>query len=260
MSSNVRAVVLAAALVSGLSGQTIYNTAAPGFSTTVLAPNGIYDFVGKTDCTSTAVFEATAPGPLPKSLGGCSITVDGEAVGMTFASPGKITFEAPLSGSVVYAGGHSVAISMVTSAPRFLRVFNINGIGIPLLLAANTNAQQGALLAPITYIKRSPGANSITLSVSGAGDMYSYDTPTGPVPPGTISYGWCVTPPVVQLDGVILVYNQATDGSGNQHASCRAAGVFAGLSLQLPGPVTADRQHTLTVTGSDGSADTAIVY
>jgi uncharacterized protein (TIGR03437 family) len=124
--------------------------------------------------------------PLPTSLGGTTVTIDGVAVPLFFVSPGQINFQAPTyavsdgSGTVVTtAAGVSDAYPSDFGGPSYPAVFAQNASGCGPAAALNVAADGSVSLnSPSDSV--SPGSY---LEVFGTGMSYlPTDLPTDGVP------------------------------------------------------------------------------
>lgn len=170
----------------------------------LLVGGAIFSILGE----NLASFEMSAPGlPLPTSLAGTSVTVDGVAAPLFFVSPGKINFQVPYGVGATYNGkvfvggrvGERLPVVVTTgegasepvlafvqdSSPAVLtQTGGLCGHGLILQSAAD-----GSLTLNSPSNSASPGG-IITVFVNGLGPFYSPPADGNPA----------VAVPLTQLD------------------------------------------------------------
>lgn len=175
----------------------------------LLVGGAIFSVLGE----NLAVSEQSATGlPLPTSLGGTSLTVDGVAVPLFYVSPGRINFQVPygvgptFNGNIFVGGrvGERLPVVVRTSEGASEPVLAFVQDSAPALLAQTGGVcGQGLVLqaaadGSLTYNSPSNSASSgsmITVFANGLGPFYSPPADGHPA----------VTRPLTQLDPRIVV-------------------------------------------------------
>ena len=128
---------------------------AANFIGDTVAPDEIVAIFGAFQTTNnqTAVAQST---PLPTTLGGVTVTVNGTAAGIFFAAPGQINIRVPANvadGQAVFAitdstgATRSGTVSITRTAPGLFTV-NANGIGTAFGLSTNDGVTFQSLANP----------------------------------------------------------------------------------------------------------------
>ena len=149
------------------------------------------------------------------TLGGVSVTVDGQAAPLLYVSQNQVTIQVPYevtqgSGKqVVLANGTMQATSTVTIAPTAPGLFTADGSGIGQAAALNFSGATGySLNASATPVKL---GDIVVLYLTGEGDYNLTLTPrTGLIVPATLSPLPQVNPlPTVTIGGAPAAVNYA---------------------------------------------------
>ena len=160
--------------LAGITGHTVFSAIRPQSSTpvttvsaasyeaTAIAPDAIVAAFGTNLATQTAGANTL---PLPTTLGGTTVEVNGQAAQLFFVSPGQINFVIPSgvspgSASVVVRAGNGITSNgTVQVAQAGAAVFSANsdGQGVPaaLLLRLKANGQQ--LYEAVSQLNQSTG-------------------------------------------------------------------------------------------------------
>ncbi len=165
---------------------------------TTIAPGSLFSIYGTTLATSTA---SAATLPLPTSLGGSSVTVNGKAIPLVFVSAGQINAQLPFE---IQPGTATLVIQSgtLTSAPVPFTVA-ATGPGVFTQGAANPthavalNLQDGTLNTAQTPAK--PG-QYVTAYLTGQGAV-NIALATGAAAPGVEPFALPVAPVKATLGG-----------------------------------------------------------
>ncbi len=100
-----------------------------------MAAGSFASIFGQSLCAQTAAGSWIAPGRLPASLGGCSVTVNGTPAMLQYVSPGQINFVVPQEmgpgdASVSVNGGSGVQTASMRIARGAPGIFARNGMGM----------------------------------------------------------------------------------------------------------------------------------
>jgi uncharacterized protein (TIGR03437 family) len=120
---------------AGLIAQMRVTNAASFDSSQPMAPGSFAAVFGQDLCAQTAAGDWIAPGQLPTSLGGCSVTVNGTAAMMQYASPGQINFIVPQGAgtgqaNVIVNNGSQLVPGSMMLGPAGPGIFALNGMGV----------------------------------------------------------------------------------------------------------------------------------
>lgn len=112
-------------IVNGAS----FNPAEP------IAPGSFATAFGQNLCSQTMAGDWIAPGQLPSSLGGCSVTVNGAPAMMQYVSPGQINFIMPSGAglgqlNVIVNNGTQMMTGNVLASAAGPGIFAANGMGM----------------------------------------------------------------------------------------------------------------------------------
>ena len=147
--------------LAGIAGRTVFSAIRPqsstpvttvsaaSYETTAIAPDSIVAAFGTNLATQTAGANTV---PLPTTLGGTTVEVNGQAAQLFFVSSGQINFVIPSgispgSASVVVRAGNGITSNgtvQVAQAGAAVFSANADGQGVPaaLLLRVKANGQQ----------------------------------------------------------------------------------------------------------------------
>jgi uncharacterized protein (TIGR03437 family) len=210
-------------------------------STAKLAPGMLASLYGGYLATLTA----SGTAPLPRSLGGVSVTVNGVAAPILYVSPTQINFQVPWS---TQTGTATVSVNFGGGVS--------NTISVPVQSAA-----------PGLFVS---GGNAVAQNYPN----YSLNTSANPIPQGGILIAYLtgigsVAPSIA--DGILTpsttVYNATSTCSatiGGQSATVMFSGLtpnFVGLAqanIQVPSGVTGPSQLSITCNGQ--TSNTATIY
>lgn len=100
-----------------------------------IAPGSFATVFGQNLCPQTSIAAWIAPGKLPVALGPCSLTVNGTAAMLAYASSGQINFivpstAAPGTATVTVSNGSTTFSTPLTVSPSGPGLFTTNGMGI----------------------------------------------------------------------------------------------------------------------------------
>lgn len=225
-------------LLAGL-GPAVVNAASGDASG--LAPGSIVSIYGTGLATSVA---SAASFPLPTSLGGASVTVNGMAAPLLYASPSQINFQLPYSVS-----GNAIATVTAAGTQVATKSFPIKAASPGIFLLA-----QGRAAA----VNQDGTVNS-TASAAPVGSILSlYATGLGAVNPP-------LDPGIAAGLPLSYVTASVTATLGGQLANIQFAGLtpgFAGLyqiNLQVPPLPPGDYPVQLSVNGTPGNTATVTV-
>lgn len=141
---------------------TVVNGASFG-SMQPIAPGSFASVFGEHLCSQTATGNWVAPGQLPTSLGGCSLTVNGTPAMMQYVSPGQINFIVPRNmgpgiATVVVNDGSQTVSGSATIGPAGPGVFALNGMGVGEGAMLNGMMWQAGPFSPTTSGQPTPVA------------------------------------------------------------------------------------------------------
>jgi adhesin/invasin len=201
------------------------------------APGSIEAVFGTNLATATAQANAI---PLPTSLGGASVTVNGTAAPLFFASPGQINFQVPWETST--GVGQVVVQTLAGSSPPAAMLVNISAPTI--LVASNTNRavavnQDGSLNSSSNPI---PSGQFFTVFLIGQGAVMNGPA-TGAATQGPAA-AMAAASAAIGPASARLLYVGLTPG-------------FVGLaqaSLETPPLASGDYSVTITVNGITSNA------
>ncbi len=128
-------VATCALLVPQVRAQITVLNGASFDSAQPIAPGAFATVFGNALCSSTQVADWMAPGQLPTTLGGCSVTVGSVPAMIQYVSSGQINFIMPMnvgSGqiSVTVNSGSQVWTGTAVAAPAGPGIFALNGMGM----------------------------------------------------------------------------------------------------------------------------------
>ena len=100
-----------------------------------IAPGSFATAFGQNLCFQTMAGDWIAPGQLPTTLGGCSMTVNGAPAMMQYVSPGQINFIMPSGvgsgqANVIVNNGTQMMTGTVTAGAAGPGMFALNGMGM----------------------------------------------------------------------------------------------------------------------------------
>jgi len=100
-----------------------------------IAPGSFATAFGQNLCSQTMAGDWIAPGQLPTTLGGCSMTVNGAPAMMQYVSPGQINFIMPSGvgsgqATVIVNNGTQMMTGTVTAGAAGPGMFALNGMGM----------------------------------------------------------------------------------------------------------------------------------
>jgi uncharacterized protein (TIGR03437 family) len=100
-----------------------------------VAPGSFATMFGQNLCSQTMAGNWIAPGQLPTTLGGCSVTVNGASAMMQYVSPGQINFIMPSGAgsgqaTVSVNTGTQMMTGTVMAGPAGPGTFALNGMGM----------------------------------------------------------------------------------------------------------------------------------
>ena len=103
--------------------------------TQLVAPGSFVTVFGQNLCSQIMAGSWTAPGQLPTSLGGCSVTVNGTAAMMQYVSPGQINFIMPAHiaagpAAVTMNNGSQTMAGTTMAGVAGPGMFSLNGMGM----------------------------------------------------------------------------------------------------------------------------------
>lgn len=131
---NYLALVLIVGASSSYARMTIVNGAS--FNPNApMAPGSFVTMFGQHLCSQTAAADWTAPGQLPTTVGGCSVTVNGMPTMMHYVSPDQVNFIVPenlspgMATVIMHNGSRMIDGSMMIG-PSGPGVFAMNGMGM----------------------------------------------------------------------------------------------------------------------------------
>ena len=166
-----------------------------------------------------AAATASAPSlPLPRTLGGVTVTVSGIAAPLNYVSPTQINFIVPFEVSAPPAGGAAVATVKVTGPGGTSAAFNmLLSRDAPGIFTRNMSGTGSALIFD---------AGFHPLNTVGSDAVIFYATGLGPTsPPGSSDSGGSPTEPL----------NRAVDNVQVFIGDVQADLIFAGLAPGFPG-------------------------
>ncbi len=204
-------VIPSAALIDGLS----------------LAPNSLVSLFGE---SLTDVEEAVAAElPLPTELGGVSLTLDGEPLGLLYASPGQVNALFPEGVEGLrklevdsLLGKHGLNILIEPAAPA---IFTLNRLGTGP--AAALDAQSFDLITPDTPIAK---GRFVALYVTGIGEV-EVEVLLGSTTPEVLYAG-----PAPGFPGLQQINFPVSAEPGEQELRIRAGGRLSNTATLALGP------------------------
>jgi uncharacterized protein (TIGR03437 family) len=124
----------AAGIAPSFAQMTVVNSASFDPSQPI-APGSFATVFGQNLCTQTMAGAWIAPGQLPTTLGGCSMTVSGAPAMMQYVSPGQINFIMPTGvgpgqATVTVNNGSQMMTGTVTAGVAGPGMFALNGMGM----------------------------------------------------------------------------------------------------------------------------------
>ena len=128
------------------TGFTVQSAAAPSSS---IAPDSIASIFGTNLATQTQ--QAGAP-PLPTTLGGVTLNVQGTPAALTYVSPGQINFIVPAglaAGTATIATGSQAGTATIQSVAPTLFSMNGNGSGVAAATAFRTQVPNPQIQFPV---------------------------------------------------------------------------------------------------------------
>lgn len=120
-----------------------------------LAPGSFTTVFGQNLCAQTMAGDWVAPGRLPMTLGGCSITVNGAAAMMQYVSPGQINFIMPAAvgsgqANVMVSNGSQTMTGTAMMGSAGPGMFALNGMGMGEGALLNAMMGQGGSFSTST--------------------------------------------------------------------------------------------------------------
>lgn len=238
--SAVVLISLIAANSPSLAQMTIMNAASFDPSQPI-APGSFASVFGQNLCGQTMAGNWIAPGQLPTTLGGCSMTVNGAPAMMQYVSPGQINFIMPMG---VGAGQAKVSVNNgtqaisggVTTGPAGPGMFALNGMGMG----------EGAMLNG-TLWRMGPFSTTtngqptyVAIYVTGL-DLSSTPTVTiGGIPVGVMWFG--NAPGYVGLQQINITLPAGMAGVGRAPVMVTSNGQSSNVTSMLVLPTTAMMQ------------------
>lgn len=127
--------LLGMAGISQLSAQMSIVNGASFDGAQPIAPGSFATVFGQNLCSQTMAGDWTAPGQLPTTLGGCTVTVNGVAAMMQYVSQGQINFIMPTSvgtgqASVIVNNGSQMMNGTAMTGAAGPGTFALNGMGM----------------------------------------------------------------------------------------------------------------------------------
>jgi uncharacterized protein (TIGR03437 family) len=162
-----------------------------------LAPGALFSIFGTNLAATTAQFSTT---PLPVSLGGTSVSLNGTNVPLLFVSPGQVNAQIPYQAAV----GAAKLIVTSNSVPSATVNFNVAATGPGVFTQPQSNhvlarnLADGTLNAPDTPAR--PG-QYVTAYLTGQG-LVDPPVATGDVAPSSPPFPVPLAPVVVKIAGV----------------------------------------------------------
>jgi uncharacterized protein (TIGR03437 family) len=132
----IKSVLLALVLSAGIAfGQMSIVNSASYDSTGPLAPGSFATVFGQNLCGQTAAGQLGSNGMYPTMLGGCSLTVNGTAAMMQYATSGQMNFLVPQdmgpgTAAVAISNGGQVLTGSMMIGPAGPGVFSLDGMGM----------------------------------------------------------------------------------------------------------------------------------
>ncbi|HWQ34058.1 MAG TPA: Ig-like domain-containing protein [Blastocatellia bacterium] len=140
----------------------VTTVSAASYEATAIAPDSIVAAFGTNLATQTAVASTV---PLPTSLGGTTVEVNGQQAQLFFVSPGQVNFIIPSgispgSANIVVRAGNNITsngTAQISQAGAALFSANADGQGVPaaLLLRVKSNGQQ--IYESVSQLNQSTG-------------------------------------------------------------------------------------------------------
>ncbi len=121
--------------ISSASAQVMVVNGASFDPSQPIAPGSFATAFGQNLCSQTMAGDWIAPGQLPTTLGGCSLTVNGAPAMMQYVSPSQINFILPSGGGTGQAtvevnNGSQMMTGMVTAGVAGPGIFSLNAMGM----------------------------------------------------------------------------------------------------------------------------------
>jgi uncharacterized protein (TIGR03437 family) len=100
-----------------------------------IGPGSFATLFGENLCSQTMMGDWIAPGQLPTTLGGCSVTVNGSPGMMQYVSPGQINFIMPMGlaagqSTVIFHNGSQMMTGTALTGAAGPGIFAMNGMGM----------------------------------------------------------------------------------------------------------------------------------
>lgn len=121
--------------ISAASAQVMIVNGASFDPAQPIAPGSFATAFGQNLCSQTMAGDWIAPGQLPTTLGGCSLTVNGAPAMMQYVSPGQINFIMPSGvatgqAAVEMNNGSQMITGTVTAGVAGPGIFSLNAMGM----------------------------------------------------------------------------------------------------------------------------------
>ena len=206
-----------------------------------IAPGSFASVFGQNLCGQTMAGDWIAPGQLPTTLGGCSMTVNGAPAMMQYVSPGQINFIMPMGvgagqATVNVNNGTQTITGSATAEPAGPGMFALNGMGMGEGAMLNGTSWQMGPFSTTT----NGNSTYVAMYVTGL-DMSSTPTVTiGGMPLDVI--GFANAPGYVGLQQINIALPAGMAGVGRAPVMVTSNGQNSNVTTMLVLPTTAMMQ------------------
>jgi uncharacterized protein (TIGR03437 family) len=267
--------MLSVAVAPAFAQMTVVN-AASFDAAQPIAPGSFVAAFGQNLCSQTMTGSLAAPGQLPTTLGGCSVTVAGIAAMMQYVSPGQVNFIMPAGvasgqATVTVHNGSQIMTGTAATASAGPGMFALNGMGMG----------EGAMLngdlwrTPPFSTSTNGHATVVAMYVTGMDTLSTPTVTVGGMPANVVWYGDISAYPGLQQINIMLTDGMAGVGrvpvmmTSNGQASnitsmhvLPTTAMMQGMPGWSQGMMMADnmpRGHELSYLAFNASNNTALV-